>query len=211
MILRKSWLMRRSLPALLPLLGTLSLACGGSGSTANTGGGSGTGSETATSSGTGTETASSASSGTGAGGMMMAGAIPDPGPGNQVDQDFTEMEPNDTPETATPLGTAMMGSVNVWVTSNQLGGAADAADYFVFKSGPAAGTMTLNICFSAPITDMTATLWKVVNAKAELPPIGTWTSVATCIQGPPMGAPLEADSTYLFELTAKGGVATYNA
>jgi hypothetical protein len=210
MNLQNTWLMRRSLPVLLPLLGTLSLACGGSGSTANTGGGSGTGTEATT---TGTETASSASSassGTGAGGMMMAGAIPDPGPGNQVDQDFTEKEPNDTPETATPLGTAM-GSVNVWVTSNKLGGSADAADYFVFKSGPAAGTMTLNICFSAPITEMTATLWKVVNAKAELPPIGTWTSVATCIQGPPMGAPLDADSTYLFELTAKGEVATYNA
>ena len=207
MILRNTWLMRRSLPALLPLLGTLSLACGGSGSTANTGGGSGTGSETATSSGTETAT----SSGTGAGGTMMAGAIPDPGPGNKVDQDFTDMEPNDTPETATPLGTTMTGSVNVWVTSNTLGGASDAADYFVFKSGPAAGTMTLNICFSAPITAMTATLWKVVNAKAELPPIGTWTSVATCIQGPPMGAPLEADSTYLFELTAKGEVAAYSA
>jgi hypothetical protein len=58
---------------------------------------------------------------------------------------------------------------------------------------------------------MTATLWKVVDATAQMPPIGTWTSSGTCVTGPAMGAPLEASTAYLFELTAKGDAATYNA
>lgn len=142
---------------------------------------------------------------------MMAGNIPAAGAGNQVDQDFTEVEPNDTPETATPLGSTAMNNINVWVTSNKLGGAADAADYFVFGSGTAAGTLTLNVCFSAPITEMTATLWKVANATAQQPAIGTWTSTGTCLTGPAMGVPLEASTEYLLGLTAKGDVATYSA
>ncbi|MEP7119659.1 MAG: hypothetical protein ABJE95_02070 [Byssovorax sp.] len=213
MILRTVRHTRPTLGWLALLLGGFGLACGGTGGTGSTastttggggGGGNGHGGESSTVTGT--------SAVTGTGGMMMAGAIPDPGPGSQVDQDFTEKEPNDTPETATPLGTTASASgINVWVTSNQLGGTTDAADYFVFKSGTKAGAMSINICFSAPITEMTATLWKVVNAKAEQPPIGTWTSVGTCVQGPAMGVPLEVSTTYLFGLTAKGDVATYNA
>lgn len=191
--------MRRSLLGLLPVLASLGFGCGGSGTTASTG--SGAGGENAT---------TVTGSGTG-GTMMMAGKIPAAGPGNQVDQDFTEVEPNDTPETATPLGTAMTAGINVWVTSNKLGGTTDAADYFVFESGPAAGTLTLDICFSAPITEMTATLWKVVDATAQMPAIGTWTSTGTCVQGPAMGVPMDASTEYLLGLTAKGDAATYNA
>lgn len=194
---RNTGLMRRGLLGLLPVLASLGFGCGGSGTTASTGSGGGGG---------------GATTGTGTGGtMMMAGSIPAAGPGNQVDQDFTEVEPNDTPETATPLGAAMNAGVNVWVTSNKLGGATDAADYFVFESGPAAGALTLNICFSAPITEMTATLWKVVDKAAQMPAIGTWTSTGTCVQGPAMGVPMDASTEYLLGLTAKGDASTYNA
>jgi hypothetical protein len=207
--------MRRNLPWLLPMLGLLCLACGGSGGTAGTGSGGQASTSTGTTdatTGTGTSTTTATTStGTGTGGMMMAGNVPDPGSGNQVDQDFTDKEPNDTPATATPLGVAMTGSVNVWVTSNTIGGS-DSADYFVFKSGAMAGTFTFNICFSAPVTEMTATLWKVVNSTAQMPPVGTWMSSGTCVQSPPMGSiPLEASTNYLFGLTATGGSASYNA
>jgi len=187
--------MRRSLAWFVPVL---CLACGGSnagtGGGSNGGGGSGGG-----------------AMGTGGAGGMMAGGIPDPGTSDQVDQDFTNVEPNDTPQQATPLGVAMSGSVAVWVGGNTIGGSDNPADYFVFKSGPAPGAFSFDVCFGPPITDMTATLWKVVGGAQQTPPIGTWASSGTCVTNSGMGAPLEASTDYLFGLTANGGVGTYGA
>ena len=42
------------------------------------------------------------------------------------------------------------------------------------------------------ITAMTATLWKVVDASAQMPAIGTWQSTGTCVTDNPMAAQLEA-------------------
>jgi hypothetical protein len=174
--------MRRSLLWLVPLFGPLCFGCGGSGS-----------------------------GDTGTGGMTMAGGIPDPGTSDQVDQDFTDVEPNDTPSQATPLGVAAAGDVNVWVNGNSIGGSSNTDDYFVFKSAATAGAFTFNICFTAPTTGMTATLWKVEDAAAQMPPVGTWTSSSTCVTGPPAGAPLVASTVYLFGLSATGGAGTYAA
>jgi hypothetical protein len=187
---REERAMRRISFFLLPIALAASLGCGSSG---NTGSGTGGGGTT-----------------TGGGGSMMAGNIPDPGTTDQVDSDFTDMEPNDTPQHATPLGTAMMGSLNVWVSSNTIGGS-DQADYFVFKSGPTAGPFTFDICFNAPLTGMTATLWQVVGGKEQTPPVGTWTSTGMCVTNTPAGTPLVASTDYLFGLTATGASGSYSA
>src|ERR1700722_11007798 len=61
--------------------------------------------------------------------------IPDPGPGNQVNVAFASVPPNDTPDTATPLGTSTTADVVVWITGNAIGGPGNASNYFVFRSG----------------------------------------------------------------------------
>jgi hypothetical protein len=127
-----------------------------------------------------------------------------------VDNDFTDVEPNDTPQEATPLGVAANGSVNVWVGGNTIGGS-NLADYFVFESAAAAGAFTFDICFSAPTTGMTATLWTVAGGKEQLPPVGTWTSTGTCVTNMGTTTPLVASTEYLFGLTATGGSSMYNA
>ena len=74
----------------------------------------------------------------------------------------------------------MNGSVNVWVNGNAISAAPTRRTHFVFKSGPAAGQLTFDICFNAPTTGMTATLWEVWSGGMEkTPPIGT--------SGPPPG------------------------
>jgi hypothetical protein len=140
----------------------------------------------------------------------MGGSIPDPGTGNQVDNDFTDKEPNDTPQQATPLGVASTGNINVWVGGNTIGGS-NTADYFVFKSGSTAGQFTFDICFSAPTTAMTATLWKVSGGMQQMPPVGTWMSSSTCVTNMTMPASLEASTDYLLGLTATGGSSMYSA
>jgi hypothetical protein len=133
--------------------------------------------------------------------------IPGPGPGNQVDIAFTSVPPNDTPDQATPLGTSTTASVTVWITSNAIGGSSNPANYFVFRSGPAAGQFSFDGCFGPPITSMTAGLWKVVDAQVVLPPVATWASVQGCLSN--AVASLEANTVYLYGLTATGGAGQY--
>jgi hypothetical protein len=176
---------------LLPWLGAgLLLACGSSG-----GAGDGPHGDMAT-----------------AGDMAMGGgSVPDPGSGNGVDNNFGPVEPNDSPSTATPLGIAATGDVHVWVNNNAIGGA-DGADYFVFKSGPAPGQFTFNICWTGTIASMSATLWKVVGGQPVMPPIHQWASAGMCVMSAAMGdAPLEASTIYLFGVQASGGTGTYSA
>jgi hypothetical protein len=210
--------MRRTLRSLVPILCplTLSLACGSSaGNTSSsgaTGGSSTTNSSSSTSTGSSNSSTGSSSSSTGS---SSGGLIPDPGTTDQVDNDFMSVEPNNTPQQATPLGTAMGAGVAVWVSGNTTGGSSNPADYFVFKSGPAgdagAPSMTFNICFTPPITAMTATLWKVANGAQVMPPVGTWMSTGSCVTSGTTGAPLMASTEYLFGLTATGGPGMYSA
>jgi hypothetical protein len=181
--------MRRITLFLLPMLLATGLGCGSGGAHDGAGGG------TTSSTGTGT----------------MGGGIPDPGTSDGVDNNFGDVEPNNTPQQATPLGVAMQGGVSVWVDTNDIGGSDNPADYFVFENGPAAGPFTFDICFTAPVTAMTATLWKVVSGTEQMPPIGTWDSTGTCVTDMTTPANLEASAEYLFGLTATGGVGSYSA
>ncbi len=138
------------------------------------------------------------------------GAIPAAGAGDAVDNNFGDVEPNNTPQQATPLGTAA-GSVYTWVEGNTIGGT-DTADYFVFESSAAGGMFTLGasgLCYTGTITSLTATLWKVAAGQEVLPPVGTWTSsTGSCTSGT---ATLEASTEYLLEVTAAGGTGMYAA
>jgi hypothetical protein len=141
-----------------------------------------------------------------------SGGIPDPGPGNQVNVAFDSVPPNDTPDTATPLGTSTTADIVVWITGNQIGGPGNASNYFVFRSGAAAGQFSFDGCFGSPITGMTAGLWKVVDAKQQLPPVATWQSTSDgagsgCLTN--AVASLDANTAYLFGLTATGGAGEY--
>ncbi len=139
-----------------------------------------------------------------------SGAIPAAGTSDQVDNNFGDVEPNNTPSQATPLGTAV-ASVYTWVSGNTIGGS-DTADYFVFDSSAAGGMFTLGasgLCYTGSITSLTATLWKVAAGQEVLPPVGTWTSsTGSCTSGT---ATLEASTEYLLEVTAAGGTGMYAA
>jgi hypothetical protein len=137
------------------------------------------------------------------------GGVPGPGGGDQVDIAFNDIEPNNTPEQATPLGVSTETDLYPWVNSNTIGGADNPADYFVFQSAPKAGLFEFNMCFNAPLTGMTASLWKVNCGVQQTPPIGTWTVSNTCAST--FTAPLEASTVYLFGVFATGEAGTYNA
>jgi hypothetical protein len=145
--------------------------------------------------------------------MKGSGGIPRPGTGNGVDNNFGNVEPNDTPMQATPLGVAAGTGVGVWVNNNTIGGA-DSTDYFVFQSSASGGGFALGssgICWSGGITGMTATLWKVVSGQEVMPPIHTWNGSGSCVKSATGDATLEASTVYLLGLTATGGAGTYGA
>ncbi|HVY45961.1 MAG TPA: hypothetical protein VHB21_08785 [Minicystis sp.] len=155
----------------------------------------------------------SSGSSSGAGGSSGSG-IPAAGPGDDVDNDFKSAEPNDAPDQATQLGTAMGPDVYVWVSGNAIGGGADAADYFVFQSGGKPGQFSLGmsgLCFTGSIQSMTATLWKVSGGAQVMPPVHTWTSTDACVTSSAGDAPIEANTEYLLGVTASGGAGTYAA
>ncbi len=133
----------------------------------------------------------------------------DPGSGNEVDVNFGDVEPNNTPDEATPLGVAGGPDVTVWVGTNEVGGAANPADYFVFESSSQPGLFQFDMCYTPAITGMTATLAKVVDAEVQSPPIATWTITTICATS--FTAPLEASTVYLFGVLATGGAGTYTA
>jgi hypothetical protein len=171
-------------------------------------GGGGSSSVTASSGATQTSNGSMATT-TGAG-----ETIPDPGAGDAFDQNLGSVEPNDTPSQATPLGTSMGPNLYVWVNGNAIGGG-DDADYFVFKSGPMPGEFQLGssgLCYGPPLTNLTATLWKVVANHQIMPPIHTWTtSTGSCLQSMAGDAPVEANTVYLLGVFGTGGVGSYAA
>jgi hypothetical protein len=143
---------------------------------------------------------------------MMSTGIPPAGTNDQVDCDFLDIEPNNTPQEATPLGTSM-GNINVWVNGNDIGGPGNTADYLVFNTPAQSVAFTFNICIS-PSVPFGATLWAVVDGAEQLPPLGSWNGSAGCVSNTsPPGAttPLAANTEYLFGLTATGGAGNYGA
>jgi hypothetical protein len=196
------------------LVAVIFLSCSGSGNTTGGGGGSATGGSGMGGSGTGGSMASgggSSGTGGGAGGGSTMAMVPDPGTSDQVDQDWTNVEPNNTPAQATPLGVAM-GDIWTWVSSNTAGGS-NTSDYFVFKSaaGPDAGTLHFDMCFGAPITSMTASLWKVSGGVQQQPALATWNSTGGCVTDNGAELPLSPSTVYLVGLTITGDAGTYSA
>jgi hypothetical protein len=152
--------------------------------------------------------------------MMMSGdmakttmgGIPDPGAGAAVDNNFGNVEPNDTPQTATPLGTSASANVYLWI-SNNMGGGSDTSDYFVFKSGPTSTMFSLStsgICWSGAITGVNATLWEVANGQQVMPPVKTWMSTTSCTP-PGTAVTIKPSTEYLLGLMISGGAGTYQA
>jgi hypothetical protein len=199
--------MRRS--SLAVILAPLVLACGPPFEAGGSSAGSGSGGADAGGSGTGGRPTCPALEGSGGG----AGDIPSPGPGSAVDTAFAYVEPNITPQEATPLGTSLNprgdGSVIPWVPQNAIGGAANPANYFVFRTSPEAGELKFDMCYQTPVTSLTASLWKVVDAKQQKAPLATWSIPTSCEDS--FSAPLEACTVYLFGLLATGGAGSYQA
>jgi hypothetical protein len=184
---------------------------GGTGTGGSNGGGSnGGGTGTGGSNGGGSNGGGANGGGTGTGGGALAN-VPDPGTGTQINVDWTDVEPNDTPGQATPLGVAT-GDIYMWVGGNNAGGS-NTADYFVFKSasGPDAGQFSFDMCYSTPITGMNANLWKVSGGMQQQPAVATWMGNTSCVTD--MGAPVSLlpNTVYLFGVTISGGSGTYSA
>jgi hypothetical protein len=141
------------------------------------------------------------------------GGIPDPGTSDVVDSNppgWASVEPNDTPEEATPLGISKNGNLTPWINGNAIGGSAGQANYFVFQSAPESGEMDFDMCYDgAAITGMTASLWMVVNATQQMPPVATWTISTECKAS--LTAPLDGSTVYLFGVEATGGPGVYQA
>ena len=202
--------MRSDHRSLVRIVCLLCIACGPPRSVVT---GSGDGGGTMGDAGTG-DAGMSADSGMPAdGGGMMTTGIPPAGTVDQVDNNFGDVEPNNTPQEATPLGVAMSGSIYVWVDTNAIGGPSNPADYFVFETPAQTGTFSFDICFGTgtPLTALSASLWKVVGGEQQLPAIGTWQSSGGCVTDMTAAAPLEASTEYLFGLEATGGVGSYSA
>ena len=84
-----------------------------------------------------------------AGGCSHLGPL-DPGDSDQVDVGFVDVEPNNTPDEATPLGVASGPDVTVWVGDNEIGGSGNPADYFVFRTSSQPGLFQFDMCYTPP-------------------------------------------------------------
>jgi hypothetical protein len=141
------------------------------------------------------------------------GAVPDPGNGALV-TDWLDTEPNDTQATAVPLGTAT-ADVYTWMgfvadPPSQIGGS-DTADFYVFRSGPAASIFHSQVCWSSGTNLIDFKLSKVVGGQPVSPPLASFTSADTACENPPADTPLEPNTVYLVELDAVAGEGPYSS
>jgi hypothetical protein len=142
-------------------------------------------------------------------GGMMTGMIPDPG--NQPSGEWTDVEPNDTPSQATPMGILTgpmwMGFTEPLTAINP----ATDVDYFVFKTGDATSlaNVYMSICWSFAGNLLDLRLYEVVNSmqgpEAAMAAT-TGTGCETLVdfgEGPTV---LTADTTYLLEVAGAPGL-----
>lgn len=201
---------RFSLAVLVAALSGALLSCGGGYTSGSAGGGGDTTTSTAgaggATGGAGGTTATGGATG-GAGGDM--GTIPDPG--TTVGGEWTDVEPNDTPSQAVPVG-ILNGSV--WM------GFADPVtaissptdvDYFVFKTGDAASLANDNIqvCWSFAGNLLDLNLYAVDNGKkgALLKSATDTAGACETLIAPGEGtALLTVDTVYLLEVVAGPGL-----
>lgn len=148
-----------------------------------------------------------AAGGEGTGGMM--GLIPDPG--NEPAGEWTDMEPNDSPSQATPMGVLTgpiwMGFVEPYTAINP----ATDVDYFVFKTGDAASleNIFISICWSFTGNLLDLQLYQVVNSTQG--PVAasaatTGTGCETLVDFGQGATVLTANTTYLLEVAGAPGL-----
>jgi hypothetical protein len=199
----------RSSCALFILGCALAAACGDTrprSSSGNGGDGGGDGGAGGTA-GIGGAGASSSSAG-GAGGGDT-GPIPDPG--MQMGAEWTDIEPNDIPSQAVPVG-IMTGPIWAgFVMPYTAISSPTDVDYFVFKTGDAASLANVNIqiCWSFTGNLLDLNLYTVVNSQKgplALSSTSTDTSCETMINFGEGPAKLTADTTYLLEVFAGPGL-----
>jgi hypothetical protein len=148
-----------------------------------------------------------ANGGAGPGGMM--GMIPDPG--NQPSGEWTDMEPNNTPSQATPMG-VLTGPIWAGFTDplTAINPATDV-DYFVFKTGDAASlaNVYISLCWSFAGNLLDLTLYEVVNSmqgQVVASAATTGTGCETLVDVGEGTTLLQATTTYLLEVAAAPGL-----
>lgn len=160
--------------------------------------------------GAGGESGSSSSSGNGgAGGNMMMANVPDPG--MAMNGEWTDVEPNDDPSHAVPVGIL---ESSIWMgfadPLTAISSPSDV-DYFVFRTGATATLANINmqICWSFAGNLLDMNLYDVVqNQKGMLIKAATSTNTTceTLIMPGEGSALLKADSVYLLEVVAAPGL-----
>lgn len=145
----------------------------------------------------------------GAGPDMAGGVIPDPG--TEVGGEWTDVEPNDTPSQATPVGVlngpAWVGFVEPFT---EIASTTDV-DYFVFKTADAASLANdyISLCWGGGVNLLDAHLYEVVDQHQGTEVVTATTTNTSCEtvidfgQGPTI---LAADTVYLLELRAAPGL-----
>ncbi len=142
--------------------------------------------------------------GTGTGGVMI-GMIPDPG--TTVGGEWTDIEPNDDPSSAVPVGVL---ESSIWMgfamPATAISSPTDV-DNFVFRTGAVATLSNINmqICWSFPGNLLDMNLYDVVQGKKGALVKSAKVTAGTCetLIMPPEGSMLlKADTVYLLEVVA---------
>jgi hypothetical protein len=150
---------------------------------------------------------------------LTAVQVPDPGAG-PLAADWVDREPNDTPETAVPIGTAHAGdllggdTIVTWMGFNAQGaqsgiGGGDAVDHYVFGSGPAT-KFRCQICWNSGTNLLDFTLYKVDGGQLLKAAASTDADKA-CENVVPTIFPIEPMQTYLLAVKAVTGSANYSS
>jgi hypothetical protein len=188
---------------LAPLVAVVvtALACGDSGST--------TGDSTSGSGGTtGSSVASTGGASSVGTGGAMAGLIPDPG--TEMNGEWVDTEPNDTPAQAVPMGT-LTGPIWAGFTEPYTAiNPEDDVDYFVFKTGPDVSNVYMSLCwsFSGNLLDMN--LYEVVaqtQGALVKSSASTATGCETLVDIGQGATDLQPNTTYLLEVAGAPGLA----
>ena len=176
------------------------------GGTAQTGGAGGTGGT-----GTGGNTGGGGGTGTGGGGGTGGAAEPIPDPGTVMGGEWTDVEPNDKPSQAVPVGIlngpVWMGFADPYTAISS----PTDVDYFVFKSTDAAGLPNVNIqiCWSFPGNLLDLNLYEVVSSQQGSlvkSATDTGTGCETLVDIGQAATDLKPDTVYLLEVVAGPGL-----
>ncbi|NUP11415.1 MAG: hypothetical protein HOW73_35670 [Polyangiaceae bacterium] len=198
--------------AWLSLAAVFALACGDDGTTGGSGPGGGSEGGTAQGGdGGAASTGGQAPGGQAPGGSdqggMQAGMIPDPGP--QMDGEWVDVEPNDTPSQAVPMGTLTgpiwAGFMEPYTAINP----EDDVDYFVFKTGGDVSGVYMALCWGFPGNLLDMNLYEVVDQhQGDLVKTAAATTdgCETLIDVGTGAADLTPNTTYLLEVAAAPGL-----